>query len=92
MHLSLPLFSFTQWKDKCASYSLTTKKLTHSMRQVSLVVKYDYRGNSVDPDQTVPGSSLFVEEASITFQQTTKSDNLYYIGVQRVNKCDFQFI
>ena len=40
MHLSLPLFSFTQWKDKFASYSFTTKKLTHSMCQVSLVVKY----------------------------------------------------
>ena len=38
--LSLPLFSFTQWKDKCASYSFTTKKLTHSLCQVSLVVKY----------------------------------------------------
>ena len=40
VHLSLPLFSFTQWKDKCASYSFTTKKLTHSMCQVSLVFKY----------------------------------------------------
>ena len=40
VHLSLPLFSFTQWKDKCASYSFTTKNLTHSMCQVSLVVKY----------------------------------------------------
>ena len=40
VHLSLPLFNFTQWKDKCASYSFTTKKLTHSMCQVSLVVKY----------------------------------------------------
>ena len=40
MHLSLPLFNFTQWKDKCASYSFTTKKLTYSMCQVSLAVKY----------------------------------------------------
>ena len=40
MHLSIPLFNFTQWKDKCTSYSFTTKKLTHSMCQVSLVVKY----------------------------------------------------
>ena len=40
MHLSLPLFNFTQWKDKCTSCSFTTKKLTHSMCQVSLVVKY----------------------------------------------------
>ena len=40
VHLSVPLFSFMQWKDKCASYSLTTKKMTHSMCQVSLVVKY----------------------------------------------------
>ena len=39
MHLSLHL-NFTQWKDKCASYSFTTKILTHSMCQVSLVVKY----------------------------------------------------
>ena len=29
-----------QWKDQCASYSFTTKKLTHSMCQVSVVVKY----------------------------------------------------
>ena len=42
MHLSLPLFSFTQWKDKCASYSFTTKKLTYSVCQVSLVVKDIY--------------------------------------------------
>ena len=40
MHLSLPLFNFTQWKDKCTSYSYSTKILTHSMCQVSLVVKY----------------------------------------------------
>ena len=36
----LPLFNFTQWEDKCASYSFTTKKLTNSMCQVTLVVKY----------------------------------------------------
>ena len=42
MHLSLPLLNFTQWEDKCASYSFTTKKLTHIMCQVSLVVKYIY--------------------------------------------------
>ena len=29
-----------QWKDKCTLYSFTTKKLTHSMCQVSLVNKY----------------------------------------------------
>ena len=40
VHLSLPLYNFTQWKDKSASYSFTTKKLTHSLCQVSLVVKY----------------------------------------------------
>ena len=40
MHLSLLLFNFTQMKDKCASYSFTTQKLTYSMCQVSLVVKY----------------------------------------------------
>ena len=40
MHLSLPLFIFTQLKDKCRLYSFTTKKLTHSLCQVSLVVKY----------------------------------------------------
>ena len=40
MHLSLLLFNFTQWKDKCTSYSFTTKKLSHNMCQVSLVVKY----------------------------------------------------
>ena len=43
MHLSLPLFNFTQWKDKCTSCSFTTKKLTHSMCQLSLVVKYIYQ-------------------------------------------------
>ena len=37
---SLPLFSLTQRKDKSASYSFTTKIMTHSMCQVSLVVKY----------------------------------------------------
>ena len=48
MHLSLPLFSFTQRKDKCASYSFTTKILAHSMCQVSLVVKYSiFKDNSV---------------------------------------------
>ena len=52
----------------------------------------------MDLDQTAPigavwsGSSLFVEEASKTFQQITKSDDLCYIGVLKVNKCDFQFI
>ena len=40
VHLSLPLFNLTQWKDTCASYSFTTKKLTNNMCQVSLVVKY----------------------------------------------------
>ena len=39
-HCSLPLSNFTQWKDKCASYSFTTNNLTHSVYQVSLVVKY----------------------------------------------------
>ena len=39
---SLPLYNFTQWKDKCASYSFNTKKLTYSMCQVSLIVKYSY--------------------------------------------------
>ena len=32
-----------QWKDKCASYSLTIKKLTHRLCQVSLVVKYIWK-------------------------------------------------
>ena len=40
VHLSLPLFNFTQWKDKCASCSFTTKKMTHRWCQVSLAVKY----------------------------------------------------
>ena len=40
MHLRLPLFNFTHWKDKCASNSLTTKELTHSICPVSLAVKY----------------------------------------------------
>ena len=31
-----------QWKDKSALYSFTTKKLTRSMCQVSLVVKYKW--------------------------------------------------
>ena len=44
VHLSLPLFNFTQWKDKCATYSFTTKTLTHSKCQVSLVVEYISKG------------------------------------------------
>ena len=41
VYLSLPLFNFTLWKDSCALCSFTTKKkMTHSMCQVSLVVKY----------------------------------------------------
>ena len=40
VHLSLPLFNFTQWKDKCASYLFNTKTLTHRLCQVSLVVNY----------------------------------------------------
>ena len=43
MHLSLPLFDFTQHKNKCASlriHLLPKKKLTNSVCQVSLVVKY----------------------------------------------------
>ena len=40
MHLSLLLFDFKHRKDKYASYLFTTKKSTHSMCQVSLVVKY----------------------------------------------------
>ena len=41
--------------------------------------------NSVDPDQTAPtgavcsGSTLFNQEASLTFQQTTKADNLVVV-------------
>ena len=39
MHHNLPLFNFTECKDKYASYSFT-KKMTRSMCQVTLVVKY----------------------------------------------------
>ena len=28
VHLSLPLFNFTPWKEKCESYMFITKKLT----------------------------------------------------------------
>ena len=81
MHLSLPLFNFTQWKDKCESLSFTTKKLTHSMCQVSLVVKYDSKRkhilslslkkvlvleNSADPDGLPHyGYSLFVGKVPV---------------------------
>ena len=37
VHLSLPWFNLTQWKDKGASYSFTTQKVTQSMCQVSIV-------------------------------------------------------
>ena len=33
--------------------------------------------------------TLFVKEASETFQQTTKTDNFFVIGALRVNKCEF---
>ena len=38
VHLSLPLFNFTQWKNKCASYSFT------QYVSGSLVVKYTFTG------------------------------------------------
>ena len=53
MHLSLPLFYFTQWKDKCTSYLFTTKKLTHSMCQFSLVVKYIKISLALEPSGDV---------------------------------------
>ena len=48
----------------------------------------------MDPDQsTAPtGSTLFVKEASKTFQQTIKAEHLCCIGALRVDKCEFQFI
>ena len=42
VHLSLPLLSFTQWKDKCASYSFTTKKFTLAPR-VSIFCCFFFR-------------------------------------------------
>ena len=45
----------------------------------------------MEPDKTAPiravlsGSTLFVEEASKTFQQTKKADNFVVIGALRVN-------
>ena len=39
-----------------------------------------------------PGSTLFVEEASKTFQQMNKADASCCIGALRVDKCEFQFI
>ena len=47
--------------------------------------------NSVDPEQTAPigtvrsGSTLFVIEASYTFQQTRKTDDFCAIGAFRVS-------
>ena len=67
-------------------------------KNVCLLVNVSIETNSVDPNQTAPkgavcfGSTLFVEEASKTFKQTTKADNHCCIGTLRVNKCDFQFI
>ena len=68
VHLRLPLFNFTQWKDKCASYSFTTKKLTHSMCQVSLVVMDNMHIES----QGIRNESLN--------QFRTKFDSLWYLA------------
>ena len=57
------------------------------MYLITLLVNGRIEANSVDPDQTAPtgslesGSTLFVEEASKTFQQTT----FVVIGTLRVN-------
>ena len=45
----------------------------------------------MDPDQPpLTGSTLFVEEASYTFQQTTKQTTFVVIG--RCFKCEFVLI
>ena len=73
MHLSQPLFNLTQWKDKCTSYSFTSKKMTHSSCQVSLVVKYIL--NSLDssviklvkPHEEIPTYVMFnINEVKLT--------------------------
>ena len=53
-----------------------------------------YGGKLCGPDKTAPtsGSTLFVEEASKTFQQTTKADDFCCIGALMVDKGEFQFI
>ena len=54
---------------------LTNCKLVHCMES-----------NSVDPDQPpLTGSTLLVEEASYTFQQTTKQTIFAVIGALNVN-------
>ena len=47
-------------KDKCASHSFTTKKLAHSMCQVSLIVKYkcNTKGVLLDFSLTVKAAAL----------------------------------
>ena len=57
-HVSLPLSKFMHLKDKCTSYSFTTKKLTHSMCQVSLVVKYIYINLFVTNQSVFIGSEM----------------------------------
>ena len=59
------------------------------MRLLTLLTNARIKANNVDPDQTTPlgavwsGSTLFVEETSKAFQQTTKhSDDNY---------CDWRF-
>ena len=57
-----------------------------------------YGGKQCGPNKTAPtgavwsGSTLFVKEASKTFQQTTEADDFCCIDALMVDKCEFQFI
>ena len=73
VHLSIPLFSFMQLKDKCASYSFTTKELTHSMCQVSLVVKY--LSVQSDPHICFKHSGEFVKDVAFHRSHDNQPDN-----------------
>ena len=86
MHLSLPLFNFTQWKDKCTSYSFTTKKLTHSMCQVSLVVRPTKRHLNGVSLAGHSGPTLYAGWASTyAFVRRSSSYDSIYLAPSREN-------
>ena len=64
---------------------LSLKMLSTKVACCNYICYVTAHANSMDPDQTAPtavvwsGSSLFVKEASKTFQQTTKAHNLLWL-------------
>ena len=67
---------------------MTSAKLSAANKCLTLLANLSIEANRVDPDQTVPlgavwsGSTLFVIEASKTFQQTRKAEDF---------SCDWRF-